>query len=136
MLISELSQKTSFSKDTIRFYEKAGLLGQPEIQRKQNNYRQYNQMALNRLWVIADLKEFGFTLAEIVEMVNLYESNPAACPENIPKIQSKIETLNQKIMRLNAFRDRLQGTLNDCQSDCENSCGLDKTLRSLTVPRS
>ena len=131
MLISELARQTGLSKDTIRFYEKSGLLGQDHMSRLHNNYRDYGQAALNRFLVLANLKEFGFSLSEIGEMVQLYESNPKACRENIPKIQAKVQALDKKITRLMAFRDRLQTTITDCLVDCENTCGLDKTLSGL-----
>lgn len=131
MRISELARLSSLSKDTIRFYEKSGLLEGLPMSRLENNYRDYGPEVLNRLLVISDLKEFGFSLPEIAEMVMLYESDPSSCQENIPLMQARLKTLDAKITRLTAFRLRLQTTLNDCRQDCSSSCDLDKTLQGL-----
>lgn len=129
MRISELATKSGLSKDTIRFYEKTGLFEGLPMKRLANNYRDYGPAVLHRLLVISDLKEFGFTLPDIAEMVMLYESDPNSCPENIPKMQARIEALDAKISRLTAFRQRLQTSLSDCVQDCGNTCGLDKALK-------
>lgn len=132
MRISELARQSGLSKDTIRFYEKTGMLSGLPMSRLNNNYRDYVPAVLNRLRVISDLKEFGFTLPEITEMVLLYESDPSSCRDNIPKMQARIQVLDDKIRRLTAFRQRLQATLTDCVQDCSSSCGLDKTLQNLS----
>ena len=64
MLISELSQKTGVSKDTLRFYEKAGLLNSTN-KRGENNYRNYDDEAVSRLEFIKHGKSLGCTLSEI-----------------------------------------------------------------------
>ena len=133
MLIHELAKQSGLSKDTIRFYEKLGLIESNQLQRKSNNYREYGQSALQRLLVIADLKEFGFTLTEIGEIVRLYEIDPRNCQQNIPKIQAKLQTLDQKIARLSLFRNRLQATLEDCSEDCETRCEMNQALNRTSV---
>lgn len=133
MLIHELAKQSGLSKDTLRFYEKLGLLESHQLQRKSNNYREYSQAALQRLLVIGDLKEFGFTLTEIGDIVRLYETDPDSCPQNIPKIQAKLQTLDEKIARLTLFRNRLQATLVDCSTDCEAHCTMNQALNGLPV---
>src|SRR3546814_17661555 len=49
MLIGELSEKTGFSRDTIRFFEKQGLIQLDRKQRRDNNYKEYPEEVLNRL---------------------------------------------------------------------------------------
>ena len=134
MRISELACQSGLSKDTIRFYEKAGLLAGLPMKRLDNNYRDYGPAVVNRLRVIGDLKEFGFTLPDISEMVMLYEADATSCQANIPKMEARVQALNDKIRRLTAFRQRLQSTLEDCQQDCGSGCGLDQTLQGLAFP--
>jgi DNA-binding transcriptional MerR regulator len=82
MLIGELSRKSGLSRDTIRFYEKLGLIRLGRRQRRANNYKEYPPEVLRRLLSINQLKEFGFTLAEIAEILDLLEADlsPWTCP--------------------------------------------------------
>ncbi len=77
MLISELAQKTGVSKDTIRFYEKVGLLD-PSERCEENNYRWYGDEVVERLAFIKQGKALGFTLGEIKEVINEWDMLPPA----------------------------------------------------------
>jgi len=69
MLINELSKKTGFSRDTIRFYEQEGIIDLNHFKRLNNRYKNYSEAAVNRLKVVSNLKDFGFSLKEIVELI-------------------------------------------------------------------
>ena len=64
MLIGELAQQAGLTPDTIRFYEKKGLLDTRHMVRKDNNYKDYGLAALERLHLICRVKSAGFTLSE------------------------------------------------------------------------
>lgn len=64
MLIGELSAKTGLSRDTIRFYEKQGLIKVSRGQRRDNNYKEYPEEVVDRLLTVKRLKGLGFTLNE------------------------------------------------------------------------
>jgi len=68
MQIKTFSQKYNVKEDTIRFYEKVGLL-QPK--RKPNGYRQYDEQCASQLKMIIVLKQLGFTLDEIAQLMSL-----------------------------------------------------------------
>jgi DNA-binding transcriptional MerR regulator len=131
MLIQELVTQSGLSKDTIRYYEKIGLLDSAYIQRSDNGYRQYSSQALQALKVVAELKSFGFSLREIQELLALSQSNANACPGNAPKIREKIQVLDQKIAELTRYRQSLYSTLVDCLDDCANRCQIEQSLKSL-----
>lgn len=97
MLIGELSQKTGLSKDTIRFYEKVGLLN-ATIERRENNYRHYSDEALDRLVFIRRGKALGFTLSEIKKAVD--EWNTLSPSDKVQITRSKIEEVDEKIRQL------------------------------------
>jgi len=78
MLIGDLAQHSGFSRDTIRYYEKRGLLAHTDIARRANNDRDYDPHALRRLEWIATLKRHGFSLKEIAELLPRFEQ-AAAC---------------------------------------------------------
>ena len=72
MLIGELSKRTGFSHDTIRFYEKKGLIETNKKDRRGNNYKEYTETVYNKLVLIKTVKELGFTLNEIDEFIKAW----------------------------------------------------------------
>ena len=116
MLINELSKKTGFSKDTIRFYEKQGLLDAAVYSRSKNNYRNYTQEAIDRLNFIKQAKTFGFTLKEIKKIMAEWDS--VSPEEAINFIQIKIDKIESKINQLQDFRDYLH--LKKARIEAEN----------------
>src|SRR3989338_1716476 len=71
MLIGELSKRTGLTKDTIRFYEKQGLIPEARKIHTFNNYKEYTEETLNRLLTIKKVKSFGFTLNESAELLDM-----------------------------------------------------------------
>lgn len=101
MLIGELSEKTGFSKDTIRFYEKTGLLVS-SYRRGENNYRYYNDEAVERLAFISQGKALGFTLKEIRKVIDKWDTLPLE--DKVRRIGEKIEEVDAKTSQLQQFR--------------------------------
>ncbi|WP_319419918.1 MerR family transcriptional regulator [Pleurocapsa sp. FMAR1] len=104
MLISELSQKTGFSKDTIRFYEKSGLLNSNN-KRAENNYRHYDNEAVSRLEFIKHGKAFGFTLRELKQLMD--EWDRLSIEDRARITRNKIAEMDEKIIQLQEFRCHL-----------------------------
>ncbi|MBR8840714.1 MAG: MerR family transcriptional regulator [Stigonema ocellatum SAG 48.90 = DSM 106950] len=104
MLISELSQKAGVSKDTIRFYEKAGLLN-ANCKRGDNNYRHYDDDVIDRLAFIRQGKALGFTLNEIKQVIDEWDT--LSSQDKVQRTQHKIEEIDQKIRQLQEFRHHL-----------------------------
>ena len=113
MLISELSQKTGFSKDTIRFYEKTGLLNSNN-KRRENNYRNYDDEAVSRLEFIKHGKALGFTLRELKQFID--ESDILSTEDKARFVRNKIEEIDEKTGQLQEFRCRLVEKLKRLES--------------------
>ena len=101
MLVGELSQKTGLSKDTIRFYEKVGLLD-ATINRGENNYRHYSDEALDRLTFIRRGKALGFTLSEIKKAVDEWDTLSQS--DKVQITRRKVEEVDKKIRQLQEDR--------------------------------
>lgn len=101
MLISELSQKTGVSKDTIRFYEKAGLLDS-NSKRGENNYRYYDDEAVARLAFIRQGKVLGFTLSEIKKVIDEWDTLSSG--DKVRITRNKIEEVDEKIGQLQEYK--------------------------------
>jgi DNA-binding transcriptional MerR regulator len=105
MLISELAAKTGVSTDTIRFYEKEGILKNDCAARGDNNYRHYTDEAIEKLNFIIRGKKLGFTLKEIKKIIAEWDS---VSPEQAADfIQSKVQQIEEKILQLQQFKTYL-----------------------------
>ena len=96
MRIGELAKRVGLTTETLRFYEKQGLLGETVHERNESNYRVYPKAAIERLETIQAAKQLGFSLAEILELGRLWESGQLDRKARIQIMQEKLAELEQK----------------------------------------
>ncbi len=108
MLIGELSKCSGFSKDTIRFYEKIGLIELGKHARRDNNYKDYPEEVLLVLRSIRNLKDLGFTLEEIREIIIRRQMKALDRSTAFRIIEQKIIHLDIQIDKLLLYKHRLQ----------------------------
>lgn len=118
MLIGELSKLSGMTKDTIRFYEKQGLIPQARKLRPFNNYKEYTEETLKRLLTIKKVKSFGFTLNESAELLDMIELNTATCDNVSSRVESKIELVEQKIKELEELKAQMVAKVVECRTCC------------------
>lgn len=118
MLIGELSTVSGFTKDTIRYYEKMGLLTSKLYEKSESGYRYYKQEAVQLLQFIRMSKDYGFTLNEIKNYYNENEGIGYNCKMLIPIIEEKIKQKNKEIALLNTQKERLEEGLNILNERC------------------
>lgn len=118
MLIGELSKKSGFSRDAIRFYEKNGLIQTHSNLRRENNYKDYSENVLNRLLLIKQIKSFGFTLREIAEILHLLDTESPTCGSVLLVVDEKIIQIEQKITQLEKFKLLLLKKVAECRNEC------------------
>ena len=104
-LISDLAKKTGLSADTIRFYEKKGLI-RAEF-RADNQYRYFSESALKRLKMIKKCRSLDMSLKEIEQLIELELSPHADCSVVNNMIDHHINTISQKLEELKAFKQQL-----------------------------
>jgi len=107
MLIGHLSKLSGFSKDTIRFYEKIGLISVPKQRSVNTSYKDYPVEILHSLRVIKKYKELGFTLEEIRELLVLQSIKVLDIAKLIGLMEIKITGLDEQIEKLHAVRMQL-----------------------------
>lgn len=120
MLIGELAQKSGVSKDTIRYYEKLGLL-ESHRHPKGNNYRQYDAEAPSHLQFIQQGKMMGFTLSEIKTIIHDWKHNRISHADKIKAVHEKIEQIDRQINQLQGFKQYLFTKLDRLKTDPSNS---------------
>lgn len=128
MLIGELSNKTGLSRDTIRFYEKQGLISIGRKERRENNYKEYSENTVHKLLTIKRIKSFGFTLNETEEFLTLLDRNAATCENVAEKMNEKLYKIDEKIKELQDLKASLSNDLTNCISTCcqseSNNCQM------------
>jgi len=112
-LIGELSKRTGFSRDTIRFYEKLGAII-PAF-RRESRYREYTDEAVSTLLFIKSLKKVGFTLAQIKEWIELCKSKSHTCEVVMVKATAKLNEVDEKIAQLQQTRKNLIEAIASCE---------------------
>jgi DNA-binding transcriptional MerR regulator len=100
MLIGELSETVGLPVDTIRFYEKRGLLTEKHFCRKDNNYRDYTETAVARLELIKQGQLVGLTLAEMAHFIEAWETDALTTAQKIAFFEGKIVQVDAKIAQL------------------------------------
>lgn len=121
MLIGELSKQTGLSRDTIRFYEKQGLIKVGRRERRVNNYKEYSDSVLRRLLLFKKIKSYGFTLNESAEIISLLDANLASCNTIAKLSEDKIEVIDQKIAELFALKTLIKNSISGCEAKNEEA---------------
>lgn len=124
MLIGKLATKSGFSRDTIRYCEKLGLIQPDNRDCNANNYKNYSPKTLERLVQISQLKGLGFTLAEIGRLLESFENQDLPCNELPAQLDNKIELFEKKISLLQRYKRKLITVKKACDSECGNSKSL------------
>lgn len=106
MTIGQVSRRAGVGIETVRFYEREGLLEQPT--RKESGYRQYKDEAVARLRFIRRAKELGFSLKEIRELLALRIDPATTCAEVRKAAEAKIADVEEKIRALQRIKHALK----------------------------
>ncbi|EHN8903611.1 MerR family transcriptional regulator [Enterobacter asburiae] len=115
MRIGELCAKTGLSKETVRYYERQGLLDNIPQPNRSNNYKVYSAVDLQRLNMIKHAKMLGFTLAEIAEVLAVWVDDKFTAEQKQASLRRKLQQLEEKEA---ALIDRLKNALNKVGQPC------------------
>lgn len=105
LLIGELAKGAEVKPDTVRFYERNGLLPKPE--RTTAGYRVYDATALQRLRFIKKAQALGFSLGEIQRILNLRGRGRETCRCVVAIAEATLSETETKLKELQKFRDAL-----------------------------
>ena len=126
-----LAKATGVSVDTIRHYERIGVL--PKAPRTVSGYRVYPETAVNRVNVIQRALRIGFTLSELAEIFKVRDAGGTPCRRVFELAQEKLEGINADIAALKRTRRYLAGVLTEWDARMKKSGGQKvHLLQSLT----
>jgi MerR family copper efflux transcriptional regulator len=122
MQIGELAEKSKTGAETLRFYDRLGLL---EVHRGQNRYRVFSDDAVDRIRFIQQARELGFTLAQIKDLLKLRLDATATRRDVRAKANAKVAEIDLKIRRLQRMRGALVDLIDCCHGNgVASSCPI------------
>ncbi|OXI66494.1 heavy metal-responsive transcriptional regulator [Burkholderia sp. AU28863] len=118
MRIGELCKRAGVSRDTVRYYERMGLLDKATQPNATNTYKHYSALSLQRIRLIVHAKALGLTLAEIGDVVHVWESPTFGVEQKVACLQAKLAELDTKRHALTTLRTGLLNALDKVGRDC------------------
>ena len=106
--------------ETVRFYERQGLLDEPA--RRASGYRQYSEDVVARLKFIKRAKDLGFSLNEIAEVLNLRSDSSMTCDEVRQSASAKIQDIVRKMEDLRRMKNALEELICACDERTGSEC--------------
>lgn len=110
--ISQVAEEANVNIETIRYYEKFGLIQKPP--RTESGYRQFPSEVIQRIKFIKRVQELGFTLSEISKLLSIFDGENYDCYDIQQFASKKIKEVEQKILDLEKIKLGLQDLYNKC----------------------
>ncbi len=137
MKIGEISKETGIAVETIRYYEKIGLVPAPE--REASGYRSYRKHHLDRLLFIRRCRNLDMAQDEIRELIRLADQPDADCSQVDALLARHLEHVRERLQELTHLEDTLTQLQTACsQGRTVSQCGIlgGLTSESLDAPQS
>ncbi|MGA7802227.1 MAG: MerR family DNA-binding protein [Gammaproteobacteria bacterium] len=114
LTIGKLAREAGVHIETIRYYERQGLLETPP--RSRAGYRSYSSAAVRRVRFIRQAKALGFSLREIAELLSLRADPAGTCADIRARVGQKVTAIERKLAELARMRDVLTDLAATCES--------------------
>ena len=124
MKIGELARSAGVNIDTVRFYERRGVLPRPE--RQASGYRVYTDATVERLRLARALQGLGFTLDEVVNALHAADRGGATCETERWRLEAVLERIDGKIADLRRTRREVALVLAECVAGRCRFAGLNQ----------
>ena len=111
---SELARAAGVSTDTLRHYERLGVLA--EAPRTESGYRIYASDSLDRVKMIRHALQLGFTLAELAEILRARDRGGVPCESVLRMLEGKLGSLDEEIKELKRLRTYMEQIVGDWRS--------------------
>lgn len=127
MTIGQLAQEANTDAQTIRYYERQGLIAKPE--RTESNYRVYEYDSIARLTFIRRAKEIGFSLNDIKVLLGMADGHVRRCDDVRAFAETRLTKIRSQLADLKAMEKMLANLVKQCsQADRIEDCPILETL--------
>jgi DNA-binding transcriptional MerR regulator len=116
MKIGEVAERAGVSVDTVRFYERRGVL--PAAERRPSGYRMFTESTVDRIRMAKTLQDLGFTLNEVVDALRAHDGGDATCESERWRLESVVDRIDARITELRRARRNALAALDDCRAGC------------------
>jgi len=124
MKIGQVAADADVSVDTVRFYERRGVL--PTPQRRPSGYREYAASTVERIRMARTLQHLGFTLDEVIDALHAHDSGTATCDSERWRLEAVVDRIDAKIAELRRTRRTVTTTIEECRAGrCRFTPALD-----------
>ncbi|GBQ29850.1 helix-turn-helix domain-containing protein [Gluconacetobacter azotocaptans] len=124
--IGELGRRAGTKVETIRYYERSGLLPPPP--RSSGNYRVYDQEHLRRLSFIRRARKLGFSLEQVRALLDMARHGDRPCDRIDAVVQEHVAEIERKIRDLQCLRHELSTLLGQCGRRKVEECRIVEAL--------
>lgn len=114
LTIGQVARRAGVGVETVRFYEREGLLAKPT--RRASGYRQYPDEVVARIRFIRRAQALGFVLREIADLLDLRSDPRATCADFKQRARDKIDELDEKIRKLGEMKQTLGALVSGCRN--------------------
>ena len=124
-----MSQETGVNIETIRYYERIGIMPKPD--RTEGGNRQYNHDQLKRLFFIRRCRELGFRIEEIRELLQMVDGDNFLCGEVHAMTMDHLNSVKKKLSDLRRLEKSLKTMAAECSKGDVPNCPVIDTLFSV-----
>ncbi len=121
-----LAKQTGVNSETIRYYEKVGLM--PEPPRTAGGHRIYDESLLKRLSFIRRCRELGFRPVELRGLLELVDGGSYSCAEVLESVQAHLQRISGKIRDLRKMQKTLRELSQQCTGEDVPGCPIVEVL--------
>lgn len=129
--IGDLAKATETKIETIRYYERIGLL--PEPARTSGNYRSYETAHFLRLGFIRRARELGFSIEQVRELLSMSDQKDRSCAQVDAIAREHLAEVDEKISSLKSLRRELDAIIRQCHSGTIKECRIIDALGAKPV---
>lgn len=126
MRIGELARATGTKTETIRYYEREGIL--PAADRTDSNYRDYSGDHLATLAFVRRARELGFGMAQVRQLLALSDHDDKPCEDVDQLVHLQLGEIERKIADLSRLRDELSQMARSCKGERIGDCRIVDSL--------
>ena len=114
MKIGQVAAEAGVTVDTVRFYERRGVL--PTPQRWASGYRAYPTSTVERIRTARALQNLGFTLDEVIDALRAHDAGTATCDSELWRMEAVVDRIDARIADLRATRRAITTTIRECRA--------------------
>lgn len=126
MQIGDLSQRSGVHVETIRYYERVGVLPEPE--RTSGGRRSYSEADAQRLSFVRHARDLGFDLRSVKTLLALQEQPDASCEAASRIAEGELKEVEERIALLTKLRDELRRMVTECKQGRVADCRVIEAL--------